>query len=77
MAAGGLVMLARGRQAADVVAALAARLDELARVIIAEAEAAAGEQWGEAGVVGFALTPPTPGPPGWSGSPCSSARRMP
>jgi len=62
--------------AADVVAALAARLDELARAIIAEADAAAGEQWEEAGVVRVRLAPPTPGTPCWSGSPCSSARRM-
>jgi hypothetical protein len=44
--------------AADVVAALAARLDELARAIIAEADAAAGEQW--AGVVRVRLDPADP-----------------
>jgi hypothetical protein len=47
--------------AADVVAALAARLDELARAIIAEADAAAGEQWEEAGVVRVRLDPADPG----------------
>jgi hypothetical protein len=47
--------------AADVVAALAARLDELARAIIAKADAAAGEQWEEAGVVRVRLDPADPG----------------
>jgi hypothetical protein len=60
---------------ADAVAALAARLDELARAVIAEADAAGG-QWEEAGVVRCALTPPTPGTPLWSGRPCCSARRI-
>jgi len=47
--------------AADVVAALAARLDELARAIIAEADAAPGGQWEEAGVVRVRLDPADPG----------------
>jgi hypothetical protein len=46
---------------ADAVAALAARLDELARAIIAEADAAAREQWEEAGVVRVRLDPADPG----------------
>jgi hypothetical protein len=48
---------------AAAVAALAARLDELARAVIAEAEAdaAAGEQWEEAGVVRVRLDPADPG----------------
>ena len=52
--------------AADVVAALAARLDELARAIIAERDAAIGEQgeqgeqWEEAGVVRVRLDPADP-----------------
>jgi len=45
---------------ADAVAALAARLDELARAIIAETDAA-GEQWEEAGVVRMRLDPADPG----------------
>ena len=50
--------------AADVVATLAVRLDELARAIIAEADAAVGEQgeqWEEAGVVSVRLEPADPG----------------
>jgi hypothetical protein len=50
--------------AADVVATLAARLDELARAIIAERDAAIGEQgeqWEEAGVVSARLEPADPG----------------
>jgi Phytanoyl-CoA dioxygenase (PhyH) len=46
---------------ADAVAALAARLDELARAIIAEADSAAREQWEEAGVVRVRLDPADPG----------------
>jgi hypothetical protein len=46
---------------ADAVAALAARLGELARAIIAEADAAAREQWEEAGVVRMRLDPADPG----------------
>ena len=49
--------------AADVVAALAARLDELARAIIAERDAAIGEQgeqWEEAGVIRVRLDPADP-----------------
>lgn len=45
----------------DAVAALAARLDELARAIISEADAAAREQWEEAGVVRVRLDPADPG----------------
>ena len=51
---------------ADAVAALAARLDELARAIIAERDAAIGEQgeqWEEACVIRVRLDPPTPGMP--------------
>ena len=44
---------------ADVVAALAARLDELARAIITERDAAVGEQWD--GVVSVRLDPADPG----------------
>src|SRR2546425_452401 len=50
--------------AADAVAALAARLDQLARAIIAERDAAIGEQgeqWEEAGVVRVRLDPADPG----------------
>jgi hypothetical protein len=47
--------------ATDVVAALAARLDELARAIIAERDAAADEQWEEGGVVSMRLDPADPG----------------
>ena len=43
------------------MAALAARLDELARAIIAEADAAVGEQWEEAGVVRVRLDLVDPG----------------
>ena len=46
---------------ADAVAALAARLDELARAVIAEADAADGGQWEEAGVVRVRLDPADPG----------------
>ena len=42
---------------ADVVAALAARLDALARTFIAERDAEADEQWAEAGVVRVRLDP--------------------
>jgi Phytanoyl-CoA dioxygenase (PhyH) len=47
--------------AADALAALAARLDELARAIIAEADAAPGGQWEEAGVVRVRLDRADPG----------------
>ena len=47
--------------ATDVVAALAARLDELARAIFAERDAAADEQWEEGGVVSMRLDPADPG----------------
>jgi hypothetical protein len=46
---------------ADAVAALAGRLDELARAIIAEQDAGGGEQWEEAGVVRVRLDLADPG----------------
>ena len=70
----------RGRLPADALAPArrcrgcpGGPLDELARAIVGERDAAA-EQWN--GIVSVRLDPADPATPRWSSSPCCSARRM-